>query len=100
MNSILKFTKYDQILHVARKIFLFGFYFKKSYLERWWTKNMWKNFLFDTWIESLNVFIVVLYIITQPDLEVTKKFPSVFRITSWNPLFEGGVVLDLSCPLY
>ena len=59
-----------------------------------------KNFLFDTWIESLNVFIVVLYIITQPDLEITQKFPSVFRITSWNTLFEGGIVLDLSCPLY
>ena len=62
--------------------------------EMKWTELNW------TWIESLNVFIVVLYIIIEPDLEVTQKFPSVFRITSWNSLFEGAVVLDLSCLLY
>ena len=90
VNSSLKFAKYDQILHLARKIsFFFPFLFLKNhFLKVSGQKICGKIFSFATWIESLKFFIVVLYIITQPDLEITQKFPSAFRITSWNLLLR------------
>lgn len=88
VNSSLKFAKYDQILAIwLEKFLFFPFLFKKNhFLKVSGQKICGKIFSFATWIESLKFFIVVLYIITKPDLEITQKFPSAFRITSWNLL--------------